>query len=255
MPSPFNNWYTSNPTSMPSRSMVSTSSFMSWARTESQYGKQFGKHLRGEFHVAARQMFPKSFASGSIVAGLFAPTRKEALLNPWRRRAHVGSKRYMSNLNKLQELHPENKRIAKAIEKGKGYKSSFKSKLLGPGLSAAFVLGSAAMTEGGIAEKGRTGISAAVAEVGFAVGSLIGGPLGSIVGGIGMGALADATFSQADKIVDTERKRRSLDWGAHTAPFQTARAHTMRQQSLQLMNRGQMSARSLLGQEAVYVHK
>jgi hypothetical protein len=227
---------------------------MSWARTESQYSKQFGRHLRGEFHHSARQLLPKSFASGSIVAGMFAPTRKEALLNPWRRRASVGSPRYMSNLSKLQAMHPENKRIAKAIKQAKGHTSSFKSKLVAPGLSAAYVLMSMATTEGDIVEKGRAGAVAAISEVGFFAGSLF-GPAGAMAGSILFGSAAEATIGHADKIVDSERKKRGLDWGVNTAPFQTARAHTMRQQSLQLMNRGQMSARSLLGQEAVFVHK
>lgn len=58
-----------------------------------------------------------------------------------------------------------------------------------------------------------------------------------------------------DRIIAKEREHRKLTFNSHTEGFNTQKAHTMRQQSMALMNRGAMSSRSLLGQEAVYIHK
>lgn len=81
---------------------------------------------------------------------------------------------------------------------------------------------------------------------------------GTIVG-TGIAAAATGTaygwYKYSDVQIQAERERRKFTWSAHTAPFRTQKAATMRQQSLALMNRGAMSSRSLLGQEAVYVHK
>ena len=55
--------------------------------------------------------------------------------------------------------------------------------------------------------------------------------------------------------IGSRQRLSGLEWGKGSAGMNTRRAHTMRQQSLQEMNRGSMSARSLLGREAQYLHQ
>lgn len=95
--------------------------------------------------------------------------------------------------------------------------------------------------------------------VGAAIGTALMPGLGSIIGGIAGGLIAESPinkgFEIAEKIVKRERKRRAFEWGQHNPAFDTQRAHTMRQQSLSMMNRGQNTARSLMGREAVALHQ
>lgn len=257
----YNNWFSQNPTPNPG----------------------FLQRSMWNAHVFGRQQFAKSFARGGIASTMFAPTRKEMLLSPWRRKAAEGSAQYMSNLRKLQKLHPNSPGINKALasaEKAatKGAGRSILRGLGGGALGAAMVIAPAFTEDGPAHEKARAvtkGIGglagfAAGAKVGAGVGAVvgsyvpvigtaIGAAVGAIVGGIG-GSMAGESATDfitriPDRMVDRERARRSLNWGQHTAAFQTQRAYTMRQQSLALMNRGAMSSRSLLGQEAMFVHR
>jgi hypothetical protein len=240
-------------------------------------------------HIWGRQKFVKSFAAGggNFATTVFAQSKRDALFNPWRRRHAQGSTEYMRRLRQLQSLDSDSPRIRKAIEGvNKAKPRGMGGQLLGAGLGTAFVALPAFTTEGPLHEKARgvtSGLGAWAgwevgSKAGMGVGAAIGGSVGALLGpigaavGAGLGAaagwlaggftgsiageeLTDAMTRIPDRMVDKERNRRNLNWGAHTAPFQTQRAHTMRQQSLAAMNRGQMSARSLLGQEAVFVHR
>jgi hypothetical protein len=252
----YNNWFQQNPTPNPGYLQQSM-----W-----------------NAHVFGRQQFAKSFARGGIASTMFAPTRKEMLLSPWRRKHSIGSTEHINNLRKLQKLHPENPGISKALASTQKGTSSSLIRGLGGGVLGAAMIVAPAFTEGPIQEKARavtkgiggmagfaigakagTGIGAAIGSFVPVVGTAIGAVVGGIAGGIG-GSFAGESATDyltriPDRMVDRERERRKLNWGQHTAAFQTQRAHTMRQQSLMLMNRGAMSSRSLLGQEAMFVHR
>ncbi len=253
----YNNWFNQNPTPNPGylqRSMWNA-------------------------HTFGRQQFAKSFARGGIASTMFAPTRTEMLLSPWRAKHAEGSAQYVNNLRKLQKLHPNNPGIGKALAATeKGAARGIGRGLAGGALGAAMVVAPAFMENGPAEEKARAvtkgigglagfaigakagaGIGAAVGSFVPLVGTAIGAAVGAIVGGIG-GSIAgeegtDFLTRIPDRMVERERAKRRLDWGNNSAAFQTQRAHTMRQQSLALMNRGQMSSRSLLGQEAMFVHR
>ena len=234
-------------------------------------------------HTFGRQQFAKSFARGGMAATMFAPTRKEMLLSPWRMKNKEGSGAYMNNLRKLESMHPKSKGISKAIAGAQGGTRATGAfgkvmKGLGPVGYAAGIVAPEFFESGPAHEKARAvtkglggwagmaigakagmGIGAAVGSFVPVVGSMIGAAVGAVAGGIG-GMFAGEDFTDTltripDRMVDRERSRRGLDWGKHTAAFQTQRAHTMRQQSLALMNRGAMSTRSLLGQESMFVHR
>lgn len=103
-------------------------------------------------------------------------------------------------------------------------------------------------------------IGSVVPVVGTAVGGLIGGAIGYLGGGFGGAYLGEqATFgikSTMDKKVDIARKQKyASGWYGDQSAFNTQKAATMRQYSLQAMNQGMMSARSGLGHEGVMVHQ
>jgi hypothetical protein len=241
-------------------------------------------------HVFGRQQFAKSYARGGMAATVFAPTRKEMLISPWRTKHDLGSSEYMARLQKLQKLHPNDLGIRKAIAsgtKGKPAKFSGFGTVGGMALGAYYIGEPALSTNGDSVDRIRAVGSGAASYVGWEVGSKVGGKLGLGIGasvgsyimpgigtaiGAGVGGLIgyvggglvgagvgekaySATLGIPDRMVQRERARRKLDWGGHTAAFQTQAAHTMRQQALALMNRGAMSSRSLMGQEAVFVHR
>jgi hypothetical protein len=167
-------------------------------------------------------------------------------------------------------------------------------RLAGGALSVGFAAMPLFTTPGGISEKARAvggGIAGMVgiavgAKVGMATGAAIGGAIGATVGsivpgvGTAIGGIIGAGIGTAvgwvaggfvgselfegayhaalaipDRMVDRERARRNLNWKNDTAAFTTQSAHTMRQQSLQAMNRGMMSSRSMLGREGVMLHQ
>jgi phage tail tape-measure protein len=259
----------------------------SWFETNTSPNPGALNGARWDAHVWGRQQFAKSFARGGFASTVLAPSRTEMLISPWRRKQAQGSPEYSRRLRMLQSRHPGSSKIAKAIEAAKSGKAGgLGSSLMGGGLMAAFIALPAITTQGPLAERARAVTSGLGAFAGWEVGSKVGtgagaatgatigallGPIGTVVGGIvggvagwaggGMAGsmageeLTDALTRIPDRMVDRERSRRNLDWGTHTKAFQTRRAHTMRQQSLAAMNRGQMSARSLLGQEAVFVHR
>ena len=87
----------------------------------------------------------------------------------------------------------------------------------------------------------------------------VGGGLGKLAMGFtGMAALefaAEEAIGAWQGGVEKERDLRKLNWVGNTDAFNTQRAHTMRQTSLQAMNSGMMSARSMLGREGVMLHQ
>jgi len=253
--------------------------YNNWFEQSPVQNPGFFQKTNWALHTFGRQQFAKSFASGGVASTIFAPTRKEMILSPWRSRVPIGSDQYVRNLRKLQALHKNDGGIKKALASvEKGSARGIGGSLLGLGLGAAFVAMPAFTTPGDISEKMRAvtagigsfggfavgskvgmGIGAAVGSfipvVGTAIGAGVGWLAGGLLGGAAGESLTDALTRIPDRMVANERKRRRSDWGMHTAAFQTQRAHTMRQQSLQMMNRGMMSARSLMGREAVFVHR
>ena len=252
-----------------------------WFEKNPMSNPGFMDRTRWNAHVWGRQTFAKSFASGGFAATAFARNRREMITSPWRAKAPVGSYQYLQNLRDLQRVsfshNPRN--VNKAIrDVTKGKPKPMASGLLGLGVTAGIIGVMGATAQGGIHEKARAATAAIGGEIGWfagakagmgigaAVGSflpVVGTAVGAAVGYIGGGLLGYAAGSEAtdfltrlpDRLVDKERSRRGLEWGNNIAAFQTRKAHTMRQQSLAAMNRGQMSARSLLGQEAVFVHR
>jgi len=90
---------------------------------------------------------------------------------------------------------------------------------------------------------------------GMAIGAGVGW-LAGMMGGYGIGASAFMnTVGLSEGLVDRHRSKRAFNWVGSTEAFDTQKSHTMRQQSLQLMNRGMMTARSALGREAVMLHQ
>jgi hypothetical protein len=253
--------------------------FTNWHEKNPATNPSFLGSLRWDSHVWARQTFAKSFASGGFTATAFAPSAKEALVSPWRSKARPGSARYIENLEKLQKMYPKDTRIQDAVSKArKAPPPKSGLRFGGAALMGAMLILPAFLTEGSGKEKARAvtsgagmfagwevgskagmGIGAAVGSIvpgiGSAIGAAVGYLGGGLIGGFAGEELTDTLTRIPDRMVEKERSRRNLDWGGHTAAFQTRRAHTMRQQSLAAMNRGQMSARSLLGQEATFVHR
>jgi hypothetical protein len=228
-------------------------------------------------HIWGRQNFASNFAQGGMASTLFAPTAGEAFLNPWRRQHKFGSDQHIRNLESMLARDPNNVKISKAIDKAKlgaGKARGMLGRLAGAGglaLGAGFIALPAFITPGGPAERARAvagGIAGYAgwsvgAKLGLGIGTAIAGPIGGVIGGIvgafGGSMLADdATQSILripDRLVDRERSRRRLDWVGDKSAFQTERASTMRARSMEMMNRGMMTSRSLLGREAVMLHQ
>jgi hypothetical protein len=253
--------------------------YNSWFSQNPNPNASFLQRSMWNSHVWGRQQFAKSFARGGIASTMFAPTRKEMLLSPWRFKHKEGSPQYIKNLRKLQQMHPNNPGVNKALAAvEKGSARGVGRALGGAAIGAAMVAMPAFTEDGPIQERARAvtkglggwagfaigakagaGVGAVagsiVPVVGTAIGAVVGAVAGGLAGSFAGEGLTDYLTRIPDRMVDRERARRGLNWGQHTAAFNTRRAHTMRQQSLALMNRGAMSSRSLLGQEAMYVHR
>lgn len=240
--------------------------------------------MRWDVHEFGKQYFPGAMArGGGYASAVFAPTTREAMAAPWRRKAKYGGTRHIENLRRLQAADPGNKRIAKAIEKASAASGPSKfhiGKFAGRvGIAAAFTALPALTTPGSGADKARAAAGGLVGQVGWELGSRAGMSVGAGIGsailpGIGtaigaaagfiIGGMAGAVgFDEGfqaltripDRMVEKERARRNLNWKNDMSAFQTQRASTMRQLSLQAMNRGQMSARSMLGREGMMLHQ
>jgi len=246
----YNNWFEKNPNPKPG----------------------FLNDARWTAHVWGRQTFAKSFAERGWASVAFAQNSTDALVNPWKRTLSRNSTKYLENLRTLQKLHPNSSSISKAIKAAQTSKPrGIGGGLIGVGVTAGLIATSGLLERGPAPEKLRAATKVAGgligwelgARAGMGIGAAIGGPLGAAIGYLGGGligsiaaeGLTETMTKIPDRLVDRERRRRGLEWGNNIKAFQTEGAHTMRQRSLSAMNRGQMSARSLLGQEAIFVHR
>lgn len=167
--------------------------------------------------------------------------------------------------------------------------------MAGPAMMAGFVAMPAFTTEGGFEEKSTAVGAGIAGFAGWEIGSKVGvsigasggaalgakiagtigttfGPIGTAIGA-GVGALVGYIAggfmgSEAghrgvygakgwlDSIADKgKRMRTQQGWYRDTSAFDTRKALTMRQSSLQMMNQGLMSARSGMGHEGVMIHR
>lgn len=250
-------------------------------------GTLFGD-IRHEMNMYARSAFAGNFASGGLSAQLFSNTfagRMRAWGSAWNPLTMFsgvpeGSPEWKANMTAIEKSAPKSMRAKIRLERIKGgsaAKTVLKSAgmkagmgVAGVGLSAGFAAYSAYSTEGGAFQKGNAAVSSIAGDIAFGAGALVfsgigaavGGPVGLAIGIIGSVATAmGATEGTAmfgnyinNKVLEREQ-RRKLEWVNSNAAFNTQKAYTMRQQSLAMMNRGEMSARSLMGREAVMMHQ
>ena len=157
--------------------------------------------------------------------------------------------------------------------------------LIGPTFTASMVLGSAISAEGGPGNKFKAGARSLSEMAGFEVATSFAGKgiaaaartkagrfaLGKhaskvgkwgrlsrgnlVVLGTALAAEGAYEFQKHLADIGSQQRMTGLEWGKGSPGMDTRRAYTMRQQSLQMMNRGSMSARSLLGREAQYLHQ
>lgn len=155
----------------------------------------------------------------------------------------------------------------------------------GPAFAASMILEPVISTDGGPGDKFKAGARGMTEMAGFEVASSFAGKgiarLAKTSGGqfalgkhaskiakwgrlskgnlgimaIGIGAEGAYEFQKHLADIGSKQRMSGLEWGKGSPGMDTQRAYTMRQQSLQQMNRGQMSARSLLGREAQYLHQ
>jgi hypothetical protein len=125
-----------------------------------------------------------------------------------------------------------------------GPKEKIKAGLMGLGDQAGFSIG------------GYLG-KAVGARVGGAIAPAVGGLAGGLIGGIAIGAAIEGGIAFGEHLQDLGSRNRlyGWKWAQNNPAFNTKRAATMRQQAMQQMNRGMMSSRNLLGQEAQMVHQ
>lgn len=243
------------------------------------------RDLQWDVHKFGRNMFASNFARGGASNTLFAPTAGEAFRSAFQRTHKFGSPQHISNLEFMAQQSPRNPMYARALKKAKAgeVQKSLGRRIAGgalkTGIGAAFVALPAFTTPGGIPEKTRAVVGGAASLLGWeagskvgmgigaaagsailpGIGTAIGGALGYIGGGI-LGAMGvdegvQALMKIPDNMVERERKRRHLDWVGNMDAFNTQSAATMRQMSLQAMNRGMATARSAMGREAVMFHR
>ena len=262
---------------------------MAAAESNSWFQRYRATEARGRAVVNTwgRQMFASSFAKGGIAASMFADTPGQAALNAFKISAREGSARQIRNLEHMVQKYPDSKRVAKALKAARGPQKMGKLGMAMCGAGAAFAAYSIAQpllaTRGSATDKvynsGREAFSYMVgfpvgSTIGKATGTAIGAVLGSVVpfvgtaigaglgslvghvaGGFVGGELAGALYDIPQRMVDRERSRRNLNWRNDQSAFMTQSAFTMRQQSLQAMNRGMVTARSMLGREGIMLHQ
>lgn len=163
-------------------------------------------------------------------------------------------------MNQLKDIWSTFKQdISTANEKTKGFFGKA-GHIGGIGLGIGQFALPAIFTEGGPLERGKAALrgapsSAAWIASDIAVNALGGGLLRSTVAGF---IASEAASLGVDFIEHLQgigsRGRGQQNWGMSSS-FYSRKAYTMRQQSLEAMNRGQMSARNLMGQEASILHQ
>lgn len=241
----------------------------------------FWQQSKQEFAQWGRNQFASSFAAGGYAAQAFGPTpssRMSAALGV--SSVEVGGPEHIRRLRQMANLPGANKSkinaaISKMEKQGIAKSSAFKSVAggaLGIGLTAAMIVEPMISAEGGIGEKAKVGAVGigdlagwGVGEyAGRAIGARIGGALapaagglaGGLVGGMLISGAVQGGIAFAEHLQDLGSRNRihGWKWGQNNPAFNTRKAATMRQYSLQQMNRGMMSSRSLLGKEAQIVH-
>ena len=255
---------------------------MTWFETNNpQNNIGLGQRMRLGAETWGKQTFASSFARGGVASTVFAPSGTEAFKRGIRRPSKFGSTKHIMNLEALQAEYPNNKGVQRALNKAKAGEPKMKiaARVGRLALGVGFVAMPFFTTPGGVPEKAR-GVAGGLAGLaGWEIGSKIGMATGAAIGtailpgvgtaiGAGVGWLAGGlagaagledvfhgTIGIADRMVDRERARRRLNWHGDQTAFMTQNAHTMRQQSLQAMNRGMMNARSMLGREGVMLHQ
>jgi hypothetical protein len=235
-------------------------------------------------HEWAQRAFPRSFATQGAASVAFAPTAQESLKGIFRTRVPENSRVFIQRLEKMHHQNPNSPAIKSALNKAYGANaagrvgSGVMGRMFGGALGAGFVAMPFFTTEGGLNEKARAtasgaaglggfiggakvglGVGAAVGSVVPGLGNAVGAGVGWLVGGL-LGSIAAeegtrGIMSLTDGLVERERSRRKLNWVHSTAAFDTQKAHTMRQMSLQAMNTGQATARSILGRESIFIHR
>lgn len=235
------------------------------------------RDLQWDTHKFGRNIFASNFARNGMSASMFGRTAGDRFRSALGRTHKAGSPQHIRNLEYLASMEPDNPNLVNALEKAKttsqGSKSLSRTLFGGAlkvGMGTAFVALPAFTTPGGISEKGRAvagGLAgwagwSAGATLGAAIGSVIpviGAPIGALAGGLAASIGADegmrALLTIPDNMVERERKRRNLNWVGNQDAFNTRSAATMRQMSLQAMNRGMATGRSALGREAVMFHR
>ncbi|RLC11691.1 MAG: hypothetical protein DRI24_18435 [Deltaproteobacteria bacterium] len=232
----------------------------------------------------ARSKYTANYARGGFSSVVFAPNRKEMLSSMFRSQLRENSPEHIRAMEKLAmernvSKGAVTKRMGNILEAKKGKLGAGLGKRVFGGVLGGAYIGYAALSaNGGAVKKIRGGVSATAETVGFAAGGKAGlalgaaagsfaGPLGSVVGGalgmIGGGLLGAAGFNMAsEQMMDVlegpakrEQRRRKVNWVHDNSAFMTQNAHTMRQTSLNAMNRGMTSARSMLGREGVMFHQ
>lgn len=244
----------------------------------------FRREAMFDMHKWGRSAFANSFARQGFASVALAPTAGKAFKAAFSRTHRQGSAAHIKNLNQMlsnaKPGSPQYENIAKALSKAEQgtTKAGLMKRIGGVGLGAAFALMPAFTTPGGLPEKGRAvagglagvagwevgskfgmGLGAAIGSVipglGTAIGAGVGYIAGGLAGAIGFDEGAQALMRIPDNMVEEERKKRRLNWRGDQTAFMTRSAHTMRQQSLQAMNRGMNNARSMLGREGVFLHQ
>ena len=226
-----------------------------------------------------------NYARGGISSAVFAPSRADMVKAAFRPEATQNSWSHIRRMNKVRQGLVDSgrsvKRIDKLIEAAKNGKvgPGRISRLIGGKIGAGFIGYSVISEEGNILKKGRAGATATASTIGFTVGmkvgaglgaaagslilpgigtaagAVVGGVVGGLAGAIGAEKVVGAAWDVVTAPIERERKRRKLNWVNDNSAFMTQGAHTMRQQSLNAMNRGMTSARSMLGQEGMMFHQ
>jgi hypothetical protein len=233
----------------------------------------------GVVHGLGRQAFASNYAQGGISSWMFP---QEGVDTRSLFKARYGSARHVRNLEAMAQnaKTPEAAaRYQKTLTKAKAAGPTPRGGgLMGLTMMGAFVALPAFTTEGGWQEKSRAvaegmgafagwevGAKAGMmtgATVGSAIpviGSAVGAVAGYIAGGfLGSEAGAGAVGSGIDvigRIHARGRRARTSNWIEDTTAFNTRKAYTMRQASLQMMNTGMNSARNAMGHEGVMFHQ
>lgn len=241
----------------------------------------FWQNTKNEYYQWGRNQFASSFASGGYAAAAFGPSpksRMEAALGF--NSVEVGSDTHIRRLRQMANLPGANKEklnatISKMEKMGVGKSSAMRSVaggMLGLGLGAAFIAAPAIAEEGRSGAKIKAGIKGIGDQIGFSAGGYlgkvagarlggaiapaVGGLAGGIIGGIAVGAAIQGGIAFGEHLQDLGSRNRlhGWKWAQQNPAFNTQKAATMRQMAMQQMNRGMMSSRNLLGQEARMIH-